>query len=177
MKQMNNKLQLVIPDVNHEEMYTKMMDLWEDLDEEIQPQLLSRYSSKMKENVSYAKWLEWCEDDRTTGSNLSTKIPCTLFFLIEDKKEMIGSIVINHGKTHRGHLHAGIAPWYRGEGYGTIMLKLAMEKCREMGFKSIEIVPYKENIGAVKTILNNGGVLLEEFCEEDVWSQRYEILL
>lgn len=45
---MNNKLQLVIPDVDHEEMYTKMMDLWEDLDEEIQPQLLSRYSSKKK---------------------------------------------------------------------------------------------------------------------------------
>lgn len=146
---MNNKLQLVIPDVDHEEMYTKMMDLWEDLGEKIEPQLLSRYSSKTKENVSYAKWLEWCEDDRTTGSNLSTKIPCTLYFLIEDEKEIIG----------------------------TIMLELVLEKCREMGFKNIEIVPYKENIGAVKTILKNGGVLLEEFCEEGVWSQRYEIQL
>lgn len=146
---MNNKLQLVIPDVDHEEMYTKMMDLWEDLGEKIEPQLLSRYSSKTKENVSYAKWLEWCEDDRTTGSNLSTKIPCTLYFLIEDEKEIIG----------------------------TIMLELVLEKCREMGFKNIEIVPYKENIGAVRTILKNGGVLLEEFCEEGVWSQRYEIQL
>ena len=146
---MNNKLQLVIPDVDHEEMYTKMMDLWEDLGEKIEPQLLSRYSSKTKENVSYAKWLEWCEDDRTTGSNLSTKIPCTLYFLIEDEKKIIG----------------------------TIMLELVLEKCREMGFKNIEIVPYKENIGAVRTILKNGGVLLEEFCEEGVWSQRYEIQL
>lgn len=97
--------------------------------------------------------------------------------MIEDEKEIIGSIVINHGKTHRGHLHAGIVPWHRGKGYGTIMLELALEKCREMGFKNIEIVPYKENIGAVKTILKNGGVLLEEFCEEGVWSQRYEIQL
>lgn len=80
---------------------------------------------------------------------MSTKIPCTLYFLIEDEKEIIG----------------------------TIMLELALEKCHEMGFKNIEIVPYKENIGAVKTILKNGGVLLEEFCEEGVWSQRYEIQL
>lgn len=177
MKSMNSKLQLVIPDLYHEEMYTKMMDLWEDSGEKIDPQLLSRYSGKMKGNVSYAKWLEWCEDDRTTGLNLSTKIPCTLYFLIEDEKEIIGSIVINHGKTHRGHLHAGIAPWHRGKGYGTVMLELALEKCREMGFKNVEIVPYKENVCAVKTILNNGGVLIEEFCEEGVWSQRYEIKL
>ena len=39
------------------------------------------------------------------------------------------------------------------------------------------VAVYGGGIGAVKTILNNGGVLLEEFCEEDVWSQRYEILL
>lgn len=57
------------------------------------------------------------------------------------------------------------------------MLELALEKCREMGFKNVEIVPYKENVGAVKTILNNGGVIIEEFCEESVLSQRYEIQL
>lgn len=173
----NNNLQLVIPGMCHEEMYTYMMDRWEATDEKIEPQLLSRYSGKMKKNVSYDRWLEWCEDDRTTGSNLSTKVPCTLYFLIENEKEIIGSIVINHGNTHRGHLHAGIVPWHRGKGYGTTMLELALEKCREMGFKSVEIVPYKGNNGAIKTILKNGGILIDEFCEKRVWSQRYEIKL
>lgn len=177
------KLQLVIPDICHEKMYIHMMNRWEVSGEKIDPQLLSRYSGKTRTNVSYAKWLEWCEDDRTTGSNLSTKIPCTLYFLIQDDREIIGSIVINHENTHRGHLHAGIVPWHRGKGYGTIMLKLALEKCRDMGFKNVEIVPYKGNNGAVKTILNNGGILIDEFCEKrfrlqkGVWSQRYEIKL
>lgn len=174
---MNGKLRLTIPDVCHEEMYTCMMDRWEATGEKIAPSLLSRYSSKEKANVSYTKWLEWCENDRTTGSNLSTKTPCTLYFLVEEEKELIGGIEINHENTHRGHLHAGIAPWSRGKGYGTIMLELALEKCREMGLKSVQIVPHKGNIGAIKTILNNGGVLIEEFCEEGIWSQRYEIQL
>lgn len=121
----DNKLQLVIPDICHEKMYTGMMERWE-----------------------------------ATG-----------------EKEIIGSIVMNHSSTHRGHLHAGIAPWHQGKGYGTIMLELALEKCRENGLKKVEIVPHKDNIGAVKTILNNGGTLIEEFCEEDIWSQRYEIQL
>ena len=174
---MNGKLCLVIPDVCHEKMYTDMMDRWEAMGEHIAPSLLSRYSSKAKESVSYAKWLEWCEADRTTGANLSTKVPCTLYFLIKDEMEIVGAIEINHENTHRGHLHAGVAPWNRGKGYGTVMLELALEKCRKMGFESIQIVPHKGNNSAVKTILNNGGHLIEEFCEDGVWSQRYEIQL
>lgn len=174
---MNHSLQLVIPAACHEELYASMMDRWEASGEHIAPSLLSRYSSKAKANVSYANWLEWCEDDRTTGSNLSTKVPCTLYFLIEDEREIIGGIEINHGSTHRGHLHAGIAPWHRRKGYGTIMLELALEKCREMGLTQVEIVPHKGNTGAVNTILNNGGTLIEEFCEDGVWSQRYGIQL
>lgn len=173
----DSRLQLVIPDSVHEKMFTEMMERWEATGEQIAPQLLSRRSSATNEIVSYARWLEWCEDDRTTGSNLATKVPCTLYFLIEDEKEIVGSIVMNHARTFRGHLHAGIAPWHRGQGYGTIMLELALEKCRENGLKKVEIVPYKDNIGAVKTILNNGGTLMEEFCEEGIWSQRYEIAL
>lgn len=173
----DSRLQLVIPGICHEKMYTGMMERWEATGEKIAPQLLDRRSSVTNETVSYARWLEWCEDDRTTGSSLATKVPCTLYFLIEDEKEIIGSIVMNHASTYRGHLHAGIAPWHRGKGYGTIMLELALEKCRENGLKKVEIVPRKDNIGAVKTILNNGGTLIEEFCEEDIWSQRYEIQL
>ena len=44
-----------------------------------------------------------------------------------------------------------------------------------MGIQKAQIVPYKNNISAIKTILRNGGVLLEKFCEDDVWSLRYEI--
>lgn len=168
---------MAIPDESHEKAYTKMMDRWEKLETKINPSLLGRYSEKEKSNVAYSKWLEWCEDDRTTGSMLSTKVPCTLYFLMNDSGEILGGIEINHANTHRGHLHAGITPWNRSKGYGSVMLKLALEKCREMRFDRVEICTCEDNIGAIKTILNNGGKLTEEFVANDVRSQRYSIEL
>ena len=165
----------VIPDETYEKQYTEMMDKWESIEDNIQPQLLRRYSKSLGENVSYSKWLEWCEDDRTTGSMLSTGVPCTLYFLVDDSKEIFGAIVVNSANTHRGHLHSGIAPWHRSKGLGTIMLHLALDICRDTGFKSVEIVPYENNKGAIKTILNNGGKLKEKFCEDGKTSMRFEI--
>ena len=166
---MNDELYLEIPSERHEAEYIRMIDRWEALEDNIQPELIRR------NGTPYAKFLEWCEDDRTTGSMLSTKTPCTLFFLTDAAGEIYGGIVMNHANTHRGHLHAGIAPWNRGRGMGTRMLALALTKCREKGFEYVEIVPHKGNERAVATIVKNGGILTEEFCEGEIRSQRYRI--
>ena len=168
---------LVIPDKTHEHQYTEMMGRWESIEDNIQPELLRRYSESLGRNAPYSKWLEWCEDDRTTGSMLSTGVPCTLYFLVDNDNEIFGAIVINSSQTHRGHLHAGIVPWNRSKGLGTIMLRLALDICKDNGMTSIEIVPYENNKGAIKTILNNGGILQEKFFEDDRYSLRYVISL
>lgn len=170
-------LYLEIPDESHEEAYTEMISRWEKLETNINPSLLGRYSGNKKRNLTYAEWLACCEDDRTTGSMLSSGVPCTLYFLMNGSGDILGGIEINHANTHRGHLHAGMAPWNRGKGCGKIMLKLALEKCREMGFDKAEIYTHKGNIGAIKTITANGGVLTEEFFENDIWNNRYSIEL
>ena len=57
------------------------------------------------------------------------------------------------------------------------MLRLALDICKDNGMTSVEIVPYENNKGAIKTILNNGGVLQEKFFEDDKHSLRYVIYL
>lgn len=171
------KYSLVIPDETYKEAYIQMMDKWESIEENIQPELLRRYSKSLGANVSYSKWLEWCEDDRTTGSMLSTSVPCTLYFFVDDAGEILGAIEINQKNTHRGHLHAGIVPWHRVKVLGTKMLESALEICGNMGMTSVDIVPYKTNQSAIKTILKNGGTLMDEFYEDEKWSQRYTIPL
>lgn len=166
---------LIIPDDSFEENYNKIMSRWESMEDNIQPELLRRYSKKSGANVDYSTWLEWCKDDRKTGSMLSTGVPCTLYFMIDDIGEIYGAIEINDTNTHRGHLHAGIVPWKRGNGLGTVMLQLALNICKSKGFKSVEIVPYKDNLSAVNTILKNGGILKDEFFEDGKWSQRYVV--
>ena len=47
-------LYLAIPDKIHEKAYTEMMDRWEAIEHKINPQLLSRYSEKLKGNVLFS---------------------------------------------------------------------------------------------------------------------------
>ena len=173
-----NCFTLEIPNETHKNEYERIMDKWEQSEDDIQPELMRRYSKKTKSNTPYSRWLEYCEDDRTTGSMLSTDVPCTLFFMLNENNEIVGGIVVNHEDTHRGHLHAGIVPWHRGKGYGTIMLNLALKKCRERGMTKVHITPNSiDNKAAIKTILKNGGVLLDEFEDDGRTIQRYEICL
>jgi|LSQX01.2.fsa_nt_gb predicted acetyltransferase len=163
---------LEIPNETHRQEYGRIMNKWEQLEDNIQPELMRRGKA------SYERWLEYCEDDRTTGSMLSTHVPCTLYFALNEQKEIVGGIVLNHEDTKRGHLHAGIVPWCRGKGYGTAMLALALKECLKKGILKVHICPNsKENISAIQTILNNGGYLLEEFIDDGRITERYEIIL
>lgn len=174
---MMSNFKLEIPNENHQAEYERIMTEWEQLEENIQPQLMQRYSKKRNGYIPYNIWLSYCEDDRTTGSMLSTHIPCTLFFCVKDNKEIVGGIVLNHADTRRGHLHAGIVPWCRCQGYGTEMLRLALQECKIRGIKKVHIAPYKDNKAAIQTILNNGGCLIEEFIDDGRLSLKYEIKL
>ena len=165
-------LVLEIPNETHRLEYCRIMDRWEQLEDNIQPSLMRRG------NTPYDRWLEYCEDDRTTGSMLATHIPCTLYFALNEQREIVGSIVLNHEDTKRGHLHAGIVPWCRGKGYGNVMLALALKECQKKGILKVHICPNsKENVSAIHTILNNGGYLLEEFVDDERIIERYEIML
>ena len=47
------------------------------------------------------------------------------------------------------------------------MLKLALEKCRDMGIKQVLITCDKDNIGSAKTIIANNGVPENEIVEDN----------
>ncbi len=163
---------LEIPGLEHQQEYERVMDRWESLEKNIQPELMRRGKTP------FVKWLEYCEDDRTTGSMLSTHVPCTLYFMLNGQREIVGGIVLNHEDTKRGHLHAGIVPWYRGRGYGTVMLALALKECLKKGILKVHICPNsKENVAAIHIILKNNGYLLEEFIDDGRIIERYEIIL
>ncbi|HHU84238.1 MAG TPA: hypothetical protein GXZ23_03590 [Clostridiales bacterium] len=85
---------LEIPNETHRQEYARITNKWEQLEDNIQPELMRRGKA------SYERWLEYCEDDRTTGSMLSTHVPCTLYFALNEQKEIVGGIVLNHEDTN-----------------------------------------------------------------------------
>ena len=58
------------------------------------------------------------------------------------------------------------------------MIRLALFECRKLGIHKVLMVCDKSNIASAKTIIKNGGILENEFMDEDgEIQQRYWINL
>lgn len=126
-------------------------------------------SSSFMKAGDYESWLEkitWniteATHDWVTGS---------IYFAIVGGK-IIGTIAVRHYLNdsllkNGGHIGYGIRPTERHKGYGTKMLALALDKCREFGIEKALVTCDKVNIAFAKTALRNGGVLENEFIEDN----------
>ena len=101
----------------------------------------------------------------------------TFICLDEDRNVMVGTVNIRHYLNdhllkYGGHIGDGIRPSERRKGYATKMLGLALEECKKLGNNKVLLVCDKDNIGSVKSIVNNGGILENEVSEENKLMQR-----
>lgn len=60
-----------------------------------------------------------------------------------------------------GHIGYGVRPSERGKGYATVILNLALEKCKDLSLGKVMIVCKEGNIGSARVIEKNGGILKE----------------
>lgn len=115
------------------------------------------------------------------NKNYSTE---TFWIAISDTEEIVGGIIfrqqlkgnlINHG----GNLGYLIRPLERKNGYGTEMLHLALEKCRENGLEKVLVTCRDTNVASEKVIKKNGGIYENNFYDKksDKNYKRYWIKL
>lgn len=81
----------------------------------------------------------------------------TSYVLIDEKGYIYGAANIRHelkGKLFEigGHVGYAIRPCERGKGYGTIQLKLLLQKMDEMGIEKALITCRENNLGSKKTM-------------------------
>lgn len=106
----------------------------------------------------------------------------TLFCLDKDRNIFVGAVNIRHYLNEEllkngGHIGDGIRPGERRKGYATAMIALALEECKKLGINRVLMCCGKDNIGSVKSIVYNGGVLENEVEESGHIVQRYWIQL
>ena len=100
-------------------------------------------------------------------------VPDSVFFLLdEDRNRLLGAVNIRHYLNdyllkEGGHIGDGIRPSERRKGYATEMVRLALIECKKLGIDRVLMTCDKDNIGSAKSILKNGGVLENEFLNED----------
>ena len=110
-------------------------------------------------------------------------VPDSTYFLLDlDTNKLIGAVNIRHYLNdyllkYGGQIGDGIRPSFRNKGYGTEMIRLALEKCRKLGIDKVLMVCNKNNIGSKKTIVKNGGIKENEVLEDGNIYERYWITL
>ena len=101
------------------------------------------------------------------------KVPDSVFFLLDvDRNILLGAVNIRHYLNdyllqYAGNIGDGIRPSERRKGYATEMIRLALIECRKLKISKVLMVCDKSNIASAKSIIKNGGILENEFLDED----------
>lgn len=134
---------------------------------------------------NYDEWLLKVEKDLDLPNIPEGRVPAnTYFFVRTSDDKIIGMINIRHKLNEflfneGGHIGYSIRPTERKKGYGTLILKSALQKCRELNLNKVLITCDKTNVASAKVIQNNNGMLENEVFSETFSEviQRYWISL
>ena len=106
------------------------------------------------------------------GDNLPDGwVPSTTYWLMRKNDERIlGGLTVRHSLSESllfrgGHISYYIRLSERCKGYATYILKLSLKECKTLGINRVMITCAKSNIGSLKIIQKNGGILHSEDIE------------
>jgi len=118
------------------------------------------YEEALRNYGGYLKRLE----ELSEGIDLPEGgVPMTLYWLVDDEEEEIrGLIRIRHRAIPvHGNIGYDIPPKMRFKGYGGELLRLGIEKAREMGMEKVRVTCAAGNAPSKRIIESNGGRYLE----------------
>jgi len=169
------QIQLVEPSPYYKDQYIDFMEDWKSTGEVLVPFVLA---------MDYSNFHEYIQKLRNYSLGIGLPdgfVPHSTFWLISEEK-IIGVSNLRHSLTDKllkadGNIGYGIRPSERKKGFATLLLQLTLDNARAIGLSKVLVTCYKDNIGSVKTILNNGGILDSEEEIEGKPLHRYWINL
>ena len=141
----------------------------------------SNFKDLNKEN--YDEWIEKTKMGEKQ-ENLPAEYVPSFSYVASIDDEIIGSFNIRPTMTEKVEKYSGnigylINPLYRNKGFGTKVLELCLEECKNYDLKQVIITCKEENIGSKRVIENNNGIFIEKIHnpEKSCNSLRYKIEL
>jgi predicted acetyltransferase len=100
---------------------------------------------------------------RLPTGEIVPKVPFSVFWLAEDD-EFIGEASVRHRLNaylvkEGGHVGYGIRPSRQRQGFGKLILALALEECRRLGLERVLLTCLEDNVASARIIEANGGEL------------------
>ena len=130
---------------------------------------------KFEDPRQWLTYLALCENDETVPEG-EHKYSQFIYVRTADKS-IVGMIGVRHKPigplgTWGGHIGYCVRPPERMKGYATQMLHEVLPYCKSLGLKRVLLTAGDENVGSVKTILANGGIL-----ESYVTSEKHHVMV
>ena len=123
-----------------------------------------RFLHSFQEGMPFQHYLALL-DEQERGVDLPPdQVPSTFLFAFVDQR-IVGRVSIRHRLTDTlihagGHVGYVVVPEFRRRGYATAMLRLALDIARDrLGLDRVMISCDDDNIGSIRTIERNGGIL------------------
>jgi predicted acetyltransferase len=119
-----------------------------------------RYAADAKNFTAYLRE-RW---QRESGHEVAVGwVPDSHFWLV-DGGRVLGCSRLRHRLTSEleregGHIGYDIRPSARRKGYGTLLLRLTLERAWAMGIERVRVTCDADNVASVRVIQRNGGFL------------------
>lgn len=122
------------------------------------------YKGALENFEEYLNFLE----DYSKGINLSKGSVATSTFWLIHNNEVVGVTRVRHEEVDTaGHIGYDISPCCRKKGYGSIILKLALEEARKLGIGNAIVTCNVDNAASRKIIEKHNGKLLGTIFDEE----------
>jgi len=152
-------------------------------------QALQGHSELAIENYEYLKsyseglpWSEYLEvlKNVSMGTDLKKSHVPTTFLIAENEGNLVGRASIRHELNDflfrvRGHIGYQVRPSYRRQGFATEILKQSLTFIYELGVKEVLVTCDEDNVGSIKVIESQGGILENTVEFERILKRRYWI--
>lgn len=121
---------------------------------------------ELLDKLDFSEWITYVNNNSSADTVSDDWVLTDIFFACEDK-EIVGVISFRHSLNDFlkdwGHIGYSVRPSKRCNGIATWMLSQMICHAKKLGFKSLQLSCYDDNVASVKTILNNGGRYLRSF--------------
>ncbi len=107
-------------------------------------------------------------------------VPNTCYVAINSEGKIVGVGALRHYLNDNlmksgGHIGYSVVPSERKKGYGTKILSLILEKAKDKNIDNVLVTCSENNIGSIRVIENNGGILENKIKNDDKITCRYWI--